>query len=62
MREGLVILQNHRMGKESCWVEMRREVPRVVTGEDVAMSKAGTAWDREQGRDEAVLCPEERSR
>lgn len=41
---------------------MRREVPQVVTGEDVTMSKARTAWDREQGRDEAGLCPEERSR
>lgn len=44
MREGLVVLQNHQMGKESCWVEMRRVVPQIVTGEDVTMSKASAAW------------------
>lgn len=46
MREGLVVLQNHRMGKKSCWVEMRCVVTQVVTGEDVTMSKARAAWDR----------------
>lgn len=58
MKEGLVVLQNHRMGKQSCWVEMRLVVPQVITGEDMTMSKACAAWDG----DEAVLCPEERSR
>lgn len=46
MREGLVVLQNHRMGKKSCWVEMRRVVPQVVSGEDTTMSKACAAWAR----------------